>query len=45
MFEYLSDMDFLTQLDKLHMRVQYAKIVLLSFKDEEPIKVLSQAVI
>lgn len=38
MFEYLSDMDFLTQLDKLHMRVQYAKIVLLSFKDEEPIK-------
>lgn len=38
MFEYLSDMDFLTQLDKLHIRVQYAKIVLLSFKDEEPIK-------
>ena len=38
MFEYLSDMDFLTQLDKLHMRVQYAKIVLLSFRDEEPIK-------
>lgn len=38
MFEYLSDMDFLTQLDKLHMRVQYAKIVLLSFSDEEPIK-------
>lgn len=31
-------MDFLTQLDKLHMRVQYAKIILLSFKDEEPIK-------
>lgn len=38
MFEYLDDMDFLTQLDKLHMRVQYAKIILLSFKDEEPIK-------
>ena len=38
MFEYLGDMDFLTQLDKLHMRVQYAKIVLLSFRDEEPIK-------
>lgn len=38
MFEYLNDMDFLTQLDKLHMSVQYAKIILLSFKDEEPIK-------
>ena len=38
MFEYLKDMDFLTQLDKLHMRVQYAKIILLSFKDEEPLK-------
>lgn len=38
MFEYLNDIDFLTQLDKLHMRVQYAKIILLSFKDEEPIK-------
>lgn len=38
MFEYLNDMDFLTQLDKLHMRVQYAKIILLSFQDEEPIK-------
>lgn len=38
MFEYLNDMDFLTQLDKLHMRVQYVKIILLSFKDEEPIK-------
>lgn len=38
MFKYLDDMDFLTQLDKLHMQVQYAKIILLSFKDEEPIK-------
>lgn len=38
MFEYLNDIDFLTQLDKLHMRVQYAKIIFLSFKDEEPIK-------
>lgn len=38
MFEYLNDTDFLTQLDSLHMRVQYAKIILLSFKDEQPIK-------
>ena len=38
MFEYLNDMDFLTQLDKMHIQVQYAKIILLSFKDEEPIK-------
>lgn len=38
MFEYLNDMDFLMQLDKLHMRVQYAKIILLTFADEIPIK-------
>lgn len=38
MFEYLNDMDFLMQLDKLHMRVQYAKIILLTFADEVPIK-------
>lgn len=44
MFEYLNDMDFLTQLDKLHMRVQYAKIILLSFKDEEPIKEIQGSV-
>ena len=45
MFEYLNDMDFLTQLDKLHMRVQYAKIILLSFKDEEPIKEIQGSII
>jgi len=38
MFGYLNDMDFLQKLDKLHMRTQYAKIVLLSFKDETPIR-------
>lgn len=38
MFEYLNDMDFLMQLDKLHMRVQYAKIILLTYADEIPIK-------
>ena len=38
MFGYLNDMDFLQKLDKLHMRTQYAKIVLLSFKDEIPIR-------
>lgn len=37
MFEYLNDMDFLMKLDKLNLRTQYAKIVLLSF-DEKPIK-------
>lgn len=38
MYEYLNDMEFLMQLDKLQMRVQYAKIVLLTFKDEKPIR-------
>lgn len=37
MFEYLNDMEFLTQLDKLHLHVQYAKLILLSF-DEKPIR-------
>lgn len=37
MFEYLNDMEFLMKLDKLNMRVQYAKILLLSF-DEKPIR-------
>lgn len=37
MFEYLNDMNFLTALDKLHLRTQYAKIILLSF-DEKPIR-------
>ena len=37
MFEYLNDMDFLVALDKLHLRIQYAKIILLTF-DEKPIK-------
>lgn len=37
MFEYLNDLDFLMKLDKLNLRTQYAKIVLLSF-DEKPIK-------
>ena len=31
------DMDFLKELDKLHMRVQYARIILLSFDSEESI--------
>lgn len=37
MFEYLNDMEFLQKIDKLNVRVQYAKIILLSF-DEKPIK-------
>lgn len=37
MFEYLNDMEFLTKLDKLHLRTQYAKIILLSF-DEKPVR-------
>lgn len=37
MFEYLNDLDFLVKLDKLNLRTQYAKIILLSF-DEKPIK-------
>ena len=35
MYEYLNDQDFLIALDKLNLRVQYAKIVLLTF-DEQP---------
>lgn len=34
MFEYLNDMDFLAQLDKMHLRTQYAKIQLLNFNEE-----------
>lgn len=37
MFEYLDDLEFLMKLDKLNLRTQYAKIILLSF-DEKPIK-------
>lgn len=37
MFDYLNDMEFLKKLDKMNIRVQYAKIVLLSF-DEKPIR-------
>lgn len=37
MFEYLNDIEFLQQLDKLNLRTHYAKIILLSF-DEKPIK-------
>lgn len=32
------DMDFLIQLDKLHLRTQYIRITLLTFADEKPIK-------
>lgn len=38
MYEYLNDMDFLKALDKLHLRTQYVKIILLSFDDEHPLK-------
>lgn len=37
MFEYLNDYAFLQALDKMKIKVQYAKIILLNFK-EEPIK-------
>ena len=37
MFDYLNDLEFLTKLDELHLRTQYAKIILLSF-DEKPIR-------
>lgn len=37
MREYLNDIEFLQKLDKLNLRVHYAKIVLFSF-DEKPIK-------
>lgn len=38
MYEYLYDYEFLTALDEFKLRTQYAKIVLLSFEDELPIK-------
>ncbi len=37
MYEYMNDIEFLQQLDKLNLRTHYAKLVLLSF-DEKPIK-------
>lgn len=37
MFEYLNDYVFLQAIDKMKIKVQYAKIILLNFK-EEPIK-------
>lgn len=37
MFEYLDDIEFLKKLDKLNIRVQYARIILLQF-DEKPIR-------
>lgn len=37
MFSYLDDLEFLMKLDKLNLRTQYAKIILLSF-DEQPIR-------
>lgn len=37
MYEYLNDIEFLTKLDKMQLRTQYAKIILLTF-DEKPIK-------
>ncbi len=37
MYEYLDDMDFLIALDKAHLKIQYAKITLLSFEQETPI--------
>lgn len=37
MFEYLDDIEFLKKLDKMNIRVQYAKIILLSF-NEKPIR-------
>ncbi len=38
MYEYLDDIEFLQELDKLHLHNHYAKIILLSFDKEEPIK-------
>lgn len=37
-YDYLDDMEFLQKLDKANIRVQYAKIVLLTFKDEKIIQ-------
>lgn len=42
---YLDDMDFLIQLDKVNMKVQYVKIILLNFADEKPIKEIQGQVI
>ena len=38
MFEYLNDATFLQELDKYRLRTQYAKLILLSFDDEKPLK-------
>lgn len=38
MREYLNDTKFLEEIDKLKIRVQYAKIILLDFATEKPIK-------
>ncbi len=35
MYEYLDDIEFLKELDKLNLRVHYAKIILLSFDEKE----------
>lgn len=37
MFEYLNDIEFLQKLDKITLKIHYAKIILLSF-DEKPLK-------
>lgn len=38
MYDYLNDINFLTYLDKLNLRTHYARITLLQFKDESPVK-------
>ena len=38
MMEYLNDTKFLEEVDNLKIRVQYAKIILLDFATEKPIK-------
>lgn len=35
MYEYLDDIEFLKELDKLNLRVHYVKIILLSFDEKE----------
>lgn len=36
MYEYLEDIEFLQKLDKMNLRTHYAKIILLSFNEEDP---------
>lgn len=38
MYEYLNDIKFLEKIDKLRLKTHYAKIILLSFDKEEPLK-------